>query len=169
LLYFAGLRCCDISNLRFSDIDFDKDEISISQQKTNVPLKLPLSAVVGNAVYDYVNGDRRESDTFYIFLSEYPPYDKLKAGSIGVIANQIYNAAEIRMSSDDRRGGHLFRHNFATAMLENDVPRTIISKAMGQTNPHSADTYLSSDMVHLKECALSIEEFPVGKGVFSVE
>ena len=169
LLYFTGLRCCDISNLRLSDIDLDKDEITITQQKTDVPLKLSLSAIVGNAIYDYVIEERIKSDIPYIFLSCNPPYCKLKPGSIGAIANQIYKNAEIRQSLSDRRGGHLFRHNFATTMLENGVPRIVISKTMGQTSPASAETYLSADMVHLKECSLSIDAFPVRKGVFGSE
>ena len=166
LLYFTGLRCCDISNLRFSDIDLDKEEISITQQKTDVPLKVSLSAIVGNAVFDYVVEERKKSDIPYIFLSCNPPYGKLKPGSIGVIANQIYKNAEIRQNPNDRRGGHLFRHNLATTMLENGVPKIVISKAMGQTSPASVESYLSADMVHLKECSLSIDAFPVRKGVF---
>jgi site-specific recombinase XerD len=169
LLYYTGLRCCDISNLMFSSIDLDKDEITISQQKTDVPLKLSLSAIVGNAIYDYVTEERRKSNSQYIFLSENPPYGKLKAGSIGVIANQIYDNAEIRQNPNDRRGGHLFRHNFATVMLENGVAKVVISKAMGQTSPNSTESYLSADMVHLKECALSIGAFHVRKEVFCCE
>jgi integrase len=166
LLYFTGLRCSDISNLKFSDVDLGKDEISVCQQKTGIPLKLPMSAIVGNSIYDYVKDYRRESNSPYIFLSETIPHGKLKPGSIGVIAGQIYDNAEIRINSGDRRGGHLFRHNFATAMLENGISRAVISKTMGHDSPTSVEPYLSADMVHLKECSLSIEEFPVRKGVF---
>lgn len=169
LLYFTGLRCCDISNLRFSDIDLVKEEISICQQKTDVPLKLSLSAIVGNAIYDYVTEERIKSDSPYIFLSCNPPYGKLKPGSIGVIADQIYKNAEIRQNPNDRKGGHLFRHNFAATMLENGVPRIVISNAMGHNSPKSIETYLSADMVHLKECSLSIDLFPVRMGVFCNE
>ena len=165
LLYFTGLRCCDISNLRFSDIDLDNEIIYVIQQKTEVPLKLSLSTIVGNAIYDYVAEGRIESDSPYIFLSCNHQYGKLKPGSIGVIANQIYDNAKIRLNSADRRGGHLFRHTFATAMLENGVSRVVISNAMGHNSPTSVETYLSADMVHLKECSLSIEEFPIRKEV----
>jgi len=169
LLYFTGLRRCDIFNLTFSDIDWDKDEISIRQQKTNEPLTLPMSAIVGNAIYDYMTEERKKSDSPYIFLSCSYPYSKLKPQSMSNIADQIYKNAEIRQNPNDRRGGHLFRHNFATIMLENDVSRAVISKALGQTSPASAEDYLSADMVHLKECSLSIEAFPVRKGVFCSE
>ena len=169
LLYFTGLRCCDISNLTLSGIDWDKDELFIDQQKTDVPLKLPMTAIVGNAIYDYITQERKTSDEPYIFLSYNYPYGKLKPGSIGVIADQIYKNAEIRQNPNDRRGGHLFRHNFATSMLENGAPRAVISRILGHTSPASTEAYLSADMIHLKECSLSIEAFPVREGVFCSE
>lgn len=169
LLYYNGLRCSDIANLRFSDIDWEKEEISICQQKTDVPMKLPLTATVGNAIYDYIVNERGDSDCEYIFLSKSYPFQKLKAGSIGSLTGQIYDEANIRLNPGDHRGGHLFRHNFATAMLENGASRAVISKALGHTSPVSTEVYLTADMVHLKECALSIEAFPVREGVFTSE
>lgn len=169
LLYFTGLRCGDIANLKLSDVDLDKDEISITQQKTNVPLRISLSAIVGNAIIKYVSKGRRESDSPYIFLAESIPVKKLNRSSIWAITANIYENAGIRQNAGDRRGSHLFRHNFATTMLENNIPRVIISKSMGHESPESVESYLSADMVHLKECALSVEAFPVRKGAFSHE
>lgn len=169
LLYYNGLRCSDIANLRFSDIDWENEEISICQQKTDVPMKLPLTATVGNAIYDYIVNERGDSDCEYIFLSKSYPFQKLKAGTVGILTNKIYAEANIRSNPGDRRGGHLFRHNFATAMLECGASRVVISKALGHTSPESTEIYLAADMVHLKKCALSIEAFPVREGVFTSE
>jgi len=169
LFYFTGLRCCDISNLSFADIDWDKDEISIVQQKTDVILKLPMTAVVGNAIYDYITQERKASDESYVFLSCNYPYGKLKPASVGMLTDKIYKNAEIRQNHGERRGGHLFRHNFATSMLENGVSMAVISRAMGHTSPDATEVYLSADMVHLKEYALSIEAFPVREGAFHSE
>lgn len=169
LLYYTGLRCSDISNLRFSDIDWDKEELSIQQQKTDVPMKLPLTAVVGNALYDYIVNERGDSKSEYIFLSQNYPFGKMTSGAVSGRTYPIFKAANIRTAPGDRRGGHIFRHNFATSMLENGASRAVISKALGHTSPDSAEVYLSADMVHLKECALSIEAFPVRKGVFASE
>jgi hypothetical protein len=35
-------------------LDWEDDEIRVTQAKTGVPLVLPLSARVGNAIYDYL-------------------------------------------------------------------------------------------------------------------
>ena len=42
----------------------------------------------------------------------------------------------------------------------------IISEILGHEAPESLDHYLSSDINHLRTCALSIEEFPVAEEVF---
>jgi integrase len=163
-----GLRCCDIANLTVDDVDLDCDIISILQQKTSVPLKLPLTTSVGNAIYDYVEAERPYSpDCNFIFLSEKVPFERLQAGSLINIAAKIMKAAEIRQNQGDRKGFHIFRHRLATNLLGNGVAQPIISKIIGHTSPVSLEAYLSSDFVHLKECALSIEQFPIRSEVFT--
>lgn len=76
------------------------------------------------------------------------------------------NKAGIRNSPDDRRGLHLFRHYVATSLLENGVEQPVISSTLGHQSPESLNSYLSADFVHLKECALSIDLFPIRKEVF---
>lgn len=169
LLYYTGLRCSDVANLRFSDIDWEKEELSIVQQKTEVPLTLPLTTRVGNSIYEYITSERIDSDVEYIFLSQHYPFGKMTAKAVGRCTSGIFREANIRQHPGDRRGAHIFRHNFATTMLENGISRAMISHALGHASPVSTDVYLSADMVHLKELGLSIEEFPVRKGVFSSE
>jgi len=43
----------------------------------------------------------------------------------------------------------------------------VISQILGHDSPDSLETYLSADFVHLKECAISIGRFPMGKGVLA--
>jgi integrase len=162
-----GLRCCDIAKLRIDEVDLDGDKISVCQQKTLTQLELPLTTSVGNALYDYVTIERSESDCKFIFLSKNRPFGRLKDGSIGNIAARIMNAAEIRQNAGDRKGFHIFRHRLATDLLGKGVAQPIISKIAGHTSPDSLEAYLSSDFVHLKECALSIEQFPVRREVFT--
>lgn len=47
-------------------------------------------------------------------------------------------------------------------------PQPIISEILGHEAPESLNYYLSSDIEHLRTCALSIEEFPVAEEVFRV-
>ena len=170
LLYYTGLRTSDIANLTFDSIDWNREKITIVQQKTGNLVSIPMPVIVGNAIYDYLMHERRKSDEPYIFLSYNKPYKKLSPGSIGMVADkEIYDKAYIRQNKGDRKGGHLFRHNVATSLLENGVSRAVISKTLGHATPRSTDIYLSADMVHLKEYSLSIDAFPIREEVFSNE
>lgn len=166
LALYTGLRSCDIATLTIDSIDWDRDLIYIRQQKTDFPLEIPLTAVVGNAIYGYLRSERPPTESSYIFVSQNKPYKRLKGRSIGNVAARIFKAAGIRQLKSDRRGFHIFRHHLATALLENGVPQPVISRTLGHSSPDSLEPYLSADFSHLKECSISIERFPVPEEVF---
>ena len=166
LALYTGVRGCDIAGLTLDDIDWNRDFIDIKQQKTEIPLELPLTAVVGNAIYDYLTSERPHTESRYIFVSQLKPYERLKNRSIGNVAALIMKAAGIRQSKGDRKGFHIFRHHVATELLGNGVPQPVISRTLGHTSPDSLESYLRADFPHLKECAISIEGVPVPKEVF---
>lgn len=168
LLFFTGIRGCDITKMEFSDIDWEKEEIRLTQQKTDGGLVLPLTATIGNAIYDYITIERPQSTDTHIFLREIRPYEPFKPRAMWYISSKIYKAASVRQNAGDRRGTHLFRYHLATAFAENGVARPVISDTLGHTDPSSLDCYLFADMVHLRECALSIADFPVSGEVFSL-
>lgn len=168
LLLYTGLRGCDIAELLFQSVDWDKEILSIIQRKTAVPMELPLTPVIGNALFDYVDSERPSSDDPHIFLSEAPPYHPLASQSIGNIALRIYQAAGIRQNPGDRKGTHIFRHHAASHMLECGVPQPVISRTLGHTAPDSLEPYLMADFRHLKECALSVAAFPVPEEVLAL-
>jgi len=169
LALYTGLRGCDILGLTLDSIDWDRDLIHIRQQKTEFPLELPLTAVVGNAIYDYLTSERPCAENRYIFVSQNKPYDRLKNRSIGNVAVRIMKAAGIRQLKGDRKGFHIFRHHLATALLGNGVSQTVISRTLGHTSPDSLEPYLRADFPHLEECSINIERFPVPEEVFSHE
>lgn len=168
LLLYTGLRGCDISGLLLGNIDWEHDILHIPQQKTDVPMELPLTSRVGNAIFDYLELERPESNDPHVFLSEVKPYHPLSGKSIGNIAFKIYKAANVRQTPGDRKGTHIFRHHVASHMLENGIPQPVISRTLGHTSPDSLEPYLMADFKHLKECALSVEAFPVSGEVFTL-
>ena len=166
LALYTGLRGCDIAGMTLDSIDWNRDLIHIIQQKTEFPLELPLTAVVGNAIYGYLTAERPNTENKHIFLSQLKPYERLNSKSIGNVAVRIMQAAGIRQTKGERKGFHIFRHHLATALLGNGVPQPVISRTLGHTSPDSLDTYLSADFLHLKGCSISIERFPVPEEVF---
>jgi integrase len=166
LVLYTGLRKCDIAGLKISSIDFDNDLINIVQQKTGVPLTLPLRAIVGNAIHDYMTMERPNIDCEYIFIRQHAPYYEIGAQALNRICNKIMLTAGIRQEAGDRKGFHIFRHRLITTLLSNGVPQPVISDIVGQTSPSSLNPYLHANFSNLKECALSIERFPVCEEVF---
>ena len=157
----TGLRCCDIAALTFSSINWDKDLMNITQQKTEYPQKILLPTHCGNAIYDYIQNERPKTDVSEIFVRKVVPYVRLESRSLTQIAAIIAKAAGVRQNPGDRCGFHLYRYHLATALLENNIPDVVISKALGHTAPESIEAYLGGDFAHLKEYALSVEDYPV--------
>ena len=169
LALYMGLRGCDIAGLTMDAIDWNKDILTIRQQKTGAPLTLPLTALVGNAIYDYIEKERPKTDCEYIFISQNRPFGRIQGGGTTCrISAKIMGIAGIRQEIGDRKGFHLFRHYLVTQLLGNGIPRPVISSVVGHTSPVSLDTYLRADFPHLKECSISIERFPVDREVFAI-
>ena len=101
-------------------------------------------------------------------MGELKPHDPLKPGAMWRVASKIYTAASVRQDAGDRRGCPLFRHRVATVLAGKGIAHPVISDTLDHTTPASLDYYLSADIVHLRECALSIERFPVNEEVFQI-
>ena len=167
LALYSALRSWDIANLKQENIDWKHDTISIVQCKTSKPLVLSLSACVGNAIIEYLLEERPAVDFPEVFISERRPYRPISPSTCYDTSVRIMSCAEIRMDGNQRKGLHLFRHSLATEMLAKAIPITTISEVLGHKGPLSSQVYLSADFPHLKQCALSIERFPIREGVLA--
>ncbi len=168
LAMYTGLRGCDISALTLDCFDWEHDLIRITQAKTGQPLSLPLRAVVGNAVFDYLLNERPKCREPYVFLTVHVPYRRFHTSNLDAICSKVMCKAGIRQGKNERKSLHLFRHNVATTLLQGGVQQPVISATLGHASPDSLDRYLSAEFKRLKECSLSIEHFPIRKGVFDV-
>ncbi len=167
LALYSALRSSDIANLKQENIDWQHDTISIVQRKTSKPLILSLSACVGNAISEYLLEERPAVDFPEVFISERRPYRPISPSTCYDTSVRIMSCAKIRMDGNQRKGLHLFRHSLATDMLAKEIPITTISEVLGHKGPMSSQLYLSADFPHLKQCALSIERFPIREGVLA--
>ena len=158
ILLYTGLRACDIANLNLTDIDWEEETINIIQNKTDIELQLPLIPQVGNAIYEYIANERPKSQNANLFLRQDANLP-ITTSSVNIAVNKIMNKAQIRMKKGVRRGTHIFRYHLATFLLENNVPQPVITQTLGHSSPLSLEPYLHADLVHLKECSLSVEKF----------
>lgn len=167
LLMETGLRGTDVCSLKRGDIDWKKDAIYIIQDKTKRQLTLPLRATYGNAIYDYIQTERPEDESEYVFLRSLAPYHQLKASAIYAILKNMEMLAGIQ--KDGRvTGSRMTRHNAASAMLRAGVPMSDISATLGHRDPNIVSVYLSTDAKSLAVCTLHLPSVVEG-GVLDAE
>ena len=165
---YTGLRGSDIAKMTVDTIDFERDLITLEQSKTHQKLVLPLRAVVGNAVMEYLKKERpKEVKIQRLFTHLYDPEKPISPDVIGKIARRFFNKLGIR-KGECQNGIRLFRRYLDTKLLRNGVTPRYISEIMGHVSPESLNPYIDADIVHLRECGIDISKYPVGEEAFDV-
>ena len=149
-----GMRAIDIENLQFDNIDWNTKTIIFTQHKTKVSLELPLLENVGWAIIDYLKDGRPKANVPEIFVRQVPPHIPLTA--LGHIVYKYIKAAQIPIHKGISRGTHSLRHSFATTLLEDCVPITIIRDLLGHQDEATTEIYTGVDISGLRQCALEV-------------
>ena len=149
-----GLRDIDICNLRFSQIDWNNDQIILEQEKTGVKLCLPLLEDVGNAIMDYIMNERPKAARScpYVFVRTQAPYKKLV--SMYNVCSRLLEKADIKTVNRSSRGVHVCRYTLTHKLLLNKVPHQVITDTLGHVSKESDKPYLSMEEQMLRECPL---------------
>ena len=155
--FTLGIRACDIVNLKLKNIDWDKDFICFVQQKTGNAVNLPLSPVLGNALFNYITTERGKSDCDNVFLSVYPPFKPLNDhSSCYSIVRKVIQLAGIDMKGRFC-GIHFLRHNVASNLVNKDVPIETVAAVLGHASPDTTNIYITVNEDKLRECTLSLD------------
>ena len=150
-----GLRSSDIRTLKFSNIDWDRNEITLIQYKTGRRISLPLLEDVGCAIIDYVRNARPSVPFKEIFVTCGRPYRVMSAsGCSSIVQRCLYNAG---IDTKGRHSGmHCLRHSLATQMMNNGIAMPVISEALGHKSTESTMYYLGVNINNLLECSLDV-------------
>ena len=149
-----GFRASDVINLKLTDIDWINKKVSIIQYKTKVPISLPLSTEVGNAIFRYFKYGRPSCNSNYIFIRHKAPYGKLSGKICSDALNRILNTSEFQASVKF----HTLRKTFATNILRNNAGIERVIDALGHQDSTTVDKYLTFDEEHMKKCPLSLSD-----------
>lgn len=160
LAYNTGLRGVDITNLRFNDVDWNNSEIRLVQQKTEIPIALPLDNETGNAIADYILNGRPDSACNNIFLRTVKPYIALSSQSPWTIFSK-YSLPVLGEDYTGKHGPHAFRRGIGARMLEAGVPCEIMSDVLGHSSPFALYQYTSASVQNLRQCAMSFDGIQV--------
>ena len=155
LIAGLGLRSSDVANLRFSNIDWEKEAIRLTQVKTGNPLELPLPEDVGGAIINYLKNARPKTDSDHVFVRQVPPYTDFNPGAVGALVRVRLQKSGIHLEGK-KKGSHTLRHSLASRLLEHKIPLPVISEILGHTTTETTMTYLRIDIGELKKCALEV-------------
>jgi site-specific recombinase XerD len=153
-----GMRVGDIRTLKLDQIHWEDSTIEVTQSKTDLPLSLPLSSEVGEALIDYLKSGRPQSAHREVFLKVNPPFDPFSENNLHHIVKYWRLLAGIRFRTRQKRGFHSLRHTLATRLLEKGTPLTTIAEILGHTSLESTRIYAKADVEALRSVALNPEE-----------
>ncbi len=152
-----GLRASDIAGLQFSDIDWEKNCITLTMKKTHKAIELPLLADVGNAIIDYLQYGRPVSILKNVFISTRAPYTAATKLLVCSAIDRIIRSSGVRIDGK-HHGPHSLRHSIASAMLQSGSTMPVISESLGHSNTEITMKYIKIDLESLAKCALPVPE-----------
>lgn len=153
-----GLRAVDIRNLKLSDFNWQGKILTITQEKTNHTITLPILNDVGWSVIDYIKNGRPSIDNEFLFLEHRAPYDQfISSSALTSIFTKRFHEAGISIKKDKRCGIHSLRHTLGSALLEKETPLPVISQILGHQSIKSTEVYLKINIQGLNECPIDPE------------
>ena len=129
-LYYTGIRLNEIVNLKWEDIDFERDTIHLKTAKGEKERIIFLHEKLKNFIEYF--GIKKESFAFMSNLGK--KYDKRTIQMI------VKNAAE-RAGIGKKITPHTLRHSFATHLLEAGADIRHIQKLLGHSSLQTTQIY----------------------------
>lgn len=159
LAVLTGLRCCDIVALRRDEIDWRRDEVRLVQSKTSKPLVLPLPALAGNAIAEWILHGRPDCDAAEVFVRLRAPLVKLGNSTGSSIMRRRLARAGIDHVAGDGKSFHALRRTTGTRLIESGAGLPLAAQILGHARIDSSRRYFALASAQIRQCCLSLEEF----------
>lgn len=146
-LYGSGLRVSELINLSISNIDFEEQLLLITG-KGNKQRLVPLGKICAQRLFHYLREVRphfqpKAGQQDVVFLNQNGR--KLTRAMIFTIVRNAARQADLKKKISP----HVFRHSFATHLLENGADLRSIQIMMGHENLTTTEVYMHVDTRHL--------------------
>lgn len=151
LLARLALRAGDISQLRLEDIKWTEALISVSG-KSRRETQLPLTQEVGQAVVEYLQHGRPQSDSTAVFVRSRAPFRAFANHcAISVIVERAMRRAGVTCPS--RGAAHVLRHSAASSMLRQGASLQEIADVLRHRSIETTQIYAKVDVIALQSIA----------------
>jgi integrase/recombinase XerD len=152
LLVTYGLRAREVAALTLDDIDWRRDRLAIPGRKAGHSTAFPLSAVVGEALVDYLRHGRPRSTTDrHVFFRAVAPQRPISRVAVSACAKHYLLQAGIQVP---RPGSHTLRHTCVQRLVDADFGFKAIGDFVGHRSPASTAIYAKVAIEPLRQVAL---------------
>jgi len=159
LLITYGLRGREIAALTLDDIDWKRERLAVPERKAGHSTAFPLSAVVGEAILDYLRQGRPETADRHVFFRAAAPRRPLGPAAVSAIARKYLLKAGVDVP---RPGSHTLRHSAVQRLVDADFDLKTIGDFVGHRSARSTEVYAKVAVEALREVALGNGEEVLG-------
>ena len=144
LLYGCGLRLSELTGLDLSDIDWQQQIISVTG-KGNKQRRLPFGEKAASAlkVWLKARAELSKQDEAALFLSN--KGQRISNRSVQMRLKQW----ALKKGLDSNAYPHMFRHSFASHILESSSDLRAVQELLGHANLSTTQIYTHLDFQHL--------------------
>lgn len=151
LLVSYGLRGREVAALTLDDIDWKRERLSVPDRKAGHHTAFPLTAVVGEALVDYLRNGRPKTSDRKVFLRAVAPVRPLGPAAVSSCARARLLAAGVQAP---RLGSHTLRHTAVQRLVDADFSLKEIGDFVGHSSPTSTQIYGKVAVETLRQVAL---------------
>ncbi len=146
LLFATGIRISELCSLKQKDLDIDNRQVLIFGKGAKERILQIGNGEVISALVEYKKLFEKElADSEWLFVNRL--HHRLSEQSVRFMINNYVELAGIEMHITP----HMFRHSFATLLLEADVDIRYIQKMLGHSSINTTEIYTSVSLHKQKE------------------
>jgi integrase/recombinase XerD len=146
-----GMRRAEVAQLTLDDVDWRSGSLTIHGKGKREDV-LPLPAVTGRAIVEYLRGGRPQTGRREIFVRHCPPSNA--AAELDIVRNAVRNAAA-RCGLERRiRGTHILRHSVAGRLVQAGARFKEIADLLRHRSLDTTTIYAKVDLAALAHVAL---------------
>lgn len=151
LLVTYGLRGREIAALTLDDIDWKRERLAIPERKAGHSTAFPLSAVVGEAILDYLQHGRPATSDRHVFFRAAAPRQPIGAAAVSSLSRFYLLKAGVDVP---RPGSHTLRHSAVQRLVDADFDLKTIGDFVGHRSARSTEVYAKVAVEALREVSL---------------
>ncbi len=151
ILYGCGVRVSELINIKLKDIDFNEKTILIFGKGSKERI-VAFGEYADDIIKKYIKEARIEFlnglDSEYLIVGD--KQKSLTTRRIEQIVDDIINQTSIKLNITP----HMFRHTFATHLLDNGCDLLAVQELLGHASLSSTEIYTHVSNEHLREVFL---------------